>query len=253
MCGSNAHAADCAPMEEVTALFKKAIQSEDEQEYDQSLSHYIKGLNVLLDIIKSQPKHPNILSMKEMFKKYALRAEKIKTIQKSRTSNVTEKSTVTNIKISDGETGWDYERILSPCFLEPYDSMTVEDPYLLTDHQFANFVRLCELVLKKSQKLKSVTLYTKSNSTYTIVDKIQELTQSLGNYGVKLGVNFNENLHDRCIKFSNGYNVILGRGLDIFKALKNPNPRAKYTIGSYDFTFRECHETTITIYKNNHV
>ncbi len=53
-----------------------------------------------------------------------------------------------------------------------------------------------------------------------------------------------DSLHDREIEFNNGWVIKIGRGLDYFKA-----PSAKFSIGFWDFDLRECHQTTIDIYR----
>ena len=46
--------------------------------------------------------------------------------------------------------------------------------------------------------------------------------------------------HDR---FSNGWVIKIGRGLDYFKA-----PTGKFAVGYCDFDLRPCHSTTVDIF-----
>ena len=48
-------------------------------------------------------------------------------------------------------------------------------------------------------------------------------------------------------RFSNGWVVQIGRGLDIFKA-----PDSKFSVGYCDMRLRHCYETTINIFHRSH-
>ncbi|KAH9286481.1 MIT domain-containing protein 1 [Echinococcus granulosus] len=56
--------------------------------------------------------------------------------------------------------------------------------------------------------------------------------------------NFSSLLHDRQIRFNNGWVVKIGRGLDYIK-----NAPCKFVgLGVHDFDFRPCLQTTIDIF-----
>lgn len=59
----------------------------------------------------------------------------------------------------------------------------------------------------------------------------------------RLEIGFSQTLYDREIRFSNGWVIKIGRGLDYFKP-----PPGKFCIGFCDFDLRECHETVVDIY-----
>ena len=73
--------------------------------------------------------------------------------------------------------------------------------------------------------------------------RLQGLKNSLKKHNINLEVGYSATLHDREIRFNNGWIIKIGRGLDYFKA-----PPGKFCIGFCDFNLRECHETVIDIY-----
>lgn len=73
--------------------------------------------------------------------------------------------------------------------------------------------------------------------------RLQGLKNSLKKHNINLEIGYSTTLHDREIRFNNGWIIKIGRGLDYFKA-----PPGKFCIGFCDFNLRECHETAIDIY-----
>jgi hypothetical protein len=52
------------------------------------------------------------------------------------------------------------------------------------------------------------------------IKQLSEIEHSLKSYGIDLSISYSETLHDREIRFSNGWTVKIGRGLDYFKPTK---------------------------------
>lgn len=73
--------------------------------------------------------------------------------------------------------------------------------------------------------------------------RLQGLKNSLKKHNINLEIGYSATLHDREIRFNNGWIIKIGRGLDYFKA-----PQGKFCVGFCDFNLRECHETVIDIY-----
>ncbi|KAF0988175.1 hypothetical protein HZS_1188 [Henneguya salminicola] len=238
-------------MKDANSNLKTAVFLDREKNYEDALGFYITGLNDLLIQIKKSTSSVLTELLRAKFKTYAQRAEEIKEEIKKAEGEKILNSTV--IKIQENEKGWDYEKIFNVCFDTPFESVVVEDPYTSQTHQYINFLRFCELLLHKSTLLKKICLKTKldESSEYTQKEQIKELQQSLGSYDVILTVEYSKSLHDRTIIFSNGYTVILGRGLDIFKPIRINDKIGKFSIGFYDYKHRECHETSITIFKSS--
>ena len=87
--------------------------------------------------------------------------------------------------------------------------------------------RLCELLVVKCQRLKRIRLKSgRSDSCQERQQqdqKLKEIGQSLveSTGGVELVVEYDDVIHDREIRFDNGWIVKIGRGLDIFKGNEN--------------------------------
>jgi hypothetical protein len=75
------------------------------------------------------------------------------------------------------------------------------------------------------------------------MDSLANLKGSLSRYSIELHVSHSPSLHDREVRFSNGWIVKLGRGLDYFK-----KPQGQFSIGFHDYDLRECYQTTIEIF-----
>lgn len=68
---------------------------------------------------------------------------------------------VQSITIAEGETGYSYEQIFSNYLDGNVEWIVVEDPYIKARYQVHNFVRFCELAVKKCcRKLQRLDLHT---------------------------------------------------------------------------------------------
>lgn len=123
--------------------------------------------------------------------------------------------------------------------------ITIEDPYLKTTHQLRNLLRLLELIVSVNDAYE-VLLVTKNDGAEQDV-ALSEMKQSLREAGISLSWKFSETLHDRCIRLSNGWKIVLGRGLDIWQ--KPPSNAGKYFIGASDMSLRKTLECEIHILK----
>ena len=144
-----------------------------------------------------------------------------------------------------GDTGQSYESIIGP-YLKGAKEIIVEDPYIRLTHQVQNFVRFCETVVKLSavKKIRLVTGYdddTQLNETRTRLD---ELAQSLLEMDIVLDVKLNRTLHDREIRFDNGWVIKIGRGLDFYQ-----KPAGWFEVGANDLSLRKCLETKVDAYR----
>ncbi len=148
-------------------------------------------------------------------------------------------------RIFYGDTGHSYESIFGE-YMAGAKSVTVEDPYIRLNHQVANFVRFCEM-LANSGTIKSIKLTTgfdDENQKLEIAEKLESLAQSLSEVDIKLDVDFDSNLHDRQVTFSNGWVVKIGRGLDMYQKAES-----FYAIGNYDQSQRKCLETMVDVFR----
>ena len=146
--------------------------------------------------------------------------------------------------IAYGDTGYSYDTIFGP-YLPGAKFVIVEDPYIRTSHQISNFVRFCETVVKAAtvRKLTLITSYDQQTDLAAVNDKLAELKQSLLDYDIALNVKLNEKMHDREVRFDNGWVIKIGRGLDFYQ-----KPDSWSAVGASDFNLRRCLETKVDIY-----
>lgn len=148
-----------------------------------------------------------------------------------------------------GDTGYSYETIISP-YLARAKEVIVEDPYVRLTHQVQNFVRFCETVIKVGaiKKISLVTSYDDSTQLAELQEKLDELKDSLLELDVVLEVQVNPNMHDREIRFDNGWVIKIGRGLDFYQ-----RPEGWFSVGANDLSLRKCLETKVDIFKEDGV
>ncbi|KFP62547.1 MIT domain-containing protein 1, partial [Cariama cristata] len=159
------------------------------------------------------------------------------------------------IRIEENATGFSYEKLFQEYLTETVSEVWVEDPYIRHVHQASryslyNFVRFCEMLVKGPCKVKTIhllTSYDEGSGRSKQVSGLEEIQQSLRNYGVTLNIAFSSSIHDREIRFNNGWMIKIGRGLDYFK-----KPQGHFSIGSCDFDLRRCHETTVDVFHIKH-
>ncbi|XP_066563030.1 MIT domain-containing protein 1 isoform X2 [Amia ocellicauda] len=194
-------------------VLKRAVELDTSARFQESLVCYQEGIQLLLDVLKEGKYHEQI-------------------------------------KITENATGYSYEKLFKPYITEALTEVCVEDPYIRHIHQLYNFLRFCEMLLKAPCKVKKINLLTsrdegESNSLQATV--LHEITQSLQSHGVALDTQFSSTIHDREIRFNNGWIIKIGRGLDYFK-----KPQGKYSIGYCDYDLRPCQETTVDVFHTKH-
>ncbi|XP_037860129.1 MIT domain-containing protein 1 isoform X3 [Chlorocebus sabaeus] len=154
------------------------------------------------------------------------------------------------IKIEENATGFSYESLFREYLNETVTEVWIEDPYIRHTHQLYNFLRFCELLIKRPCKVKTIHLLTSLDEGTEQVQQsrgLQEIEESLRSHGVLLEVQYSSSIHDREIRFNNGWMIKIGRGLDYFK-----KPQSRFSLGYCDFDLRPCHETTVDIFHKKH-
>lgn len=154
------------------------------------------------------------------------------------------------IKIEENATGFGYESLFKEYLNETVTEVWIEDAYIRHTHQLYNFLRFCEMLIKKPCKVKTIHLLTSLDEGYGNVQQssgLEEIKESLRKHGVLLEIEYSSSIHDREIRFNNGWIIKIGRGLDYFK-----RPQGRFSLGFCDFDLRPCHETTVDIFHNRH-
>ncbi|CAH1776800.1 unnamed protein product [Owenia fusiformis] len=235
-------------------LLSRAVQLDTAKRFTEAIVCYQEGIQLLLDVMKVTQEESKRQAMRQKVEEYMVRAEKLKThIEEEKQSGRYHEQ----ILIKNDSTGHSYERLISRFIDGDLTLVEVEDPYIRSNHQIYNFLRFCEVLIKAkhNHNLQRIILTTgkdgnNPNSTQAHNDqkrKLDELAANLLTYQVQLQVQYKDNLHDREIRFDNGWIIKVGRGLDYFKATNG-----KFVIGFCDFDLRKCHETTVDIFHKKH-
>jgi ATP-dependent Lon protease len=145
------------------------------------------------------------------------------------------------VEIADGAQGYTFDRLFGD-HLRRAKQVTVEDPFISRPHQVANFLRLCELLVRLGT-VENITLLTKDvpDEAYA---RLESIRRSLAGFGIKLEIRQDPSLHDRCIRTDTGWTIHLGRGLDLYK-----RPEDFCAVGATDFALRPCFKTSIVYRK----
>jgi len=146
-----------------------------------------------------------------------------------------------------GETGFSYQAIFGG-YLEGATSATIEDPYIRSQHQIHNLVRFFEMLVT-SGNVKKVHLITGSDDQVQQAeasDRFAQLQASAEPAGIVFTWEFSDTIHDREIRFDNGWVVKIGRGLDFYQ-----KPDNWFSVGSADMTLRPCLETKVDIFRGS--
>jgi ATP-dependent Lon protease len=148
-------------------------------------------------------------------------------------------------RIHYGATGFSYATIFSD-YLPGAEEIVLEDPYIRGHHEVLNFLRFCETAVRlgKPKKIKLVTFFDNDLERNETLAKLHNIGLSLKPFEVELEVSINATPQDREIRFSNGWSIKIGRGLEIYQ-----KPDDWLSIGSSDLDLRPCLETTVDIFR----
>ncbi|NXU17267.1 MITD1 protein, partial [Pardalotus punctatus] len=215
---------------------KRAVQLDVASRFQESLVCYQEGIDLLLQVVKATT---------DEAKKHRYR-QKI-----SELTSLSDGKYHKQIRIEENATGFGYEKLFQEYLTEIVSEVWVEDPYIRQVHQASrywlyNFLRFCEMLVKGPCKVKTIhllTSYDEGIGRSQQMSALEEIKESLSNYGVILNIDFSSSIHDREIRFNNGWMIKIGRGLDYFK-----KPQGRFSIGYCDFDLRPCHETTVDVF-----
>ncbi|XP_040517233.1 MIT domain-containing protein 1 isoform X2 [Gallus gallus] len=197
---------------------KRAVELDLASRFQESLVCYQEGIDLLLQVVKGTKDEAKKQRYRQKISEYMTRAEDIKKhIEKEKQDGKYHKQ----IKIEENATGFGYEKLFQEYLTEIVSEVWVEDPYIRNVHQ--------------------------GNGRNQQTSGLEEIKQSLRNHGITLNVAFSSSIHDREIRFNNGWMIKIGRGLNYFK-----KPQGRFSIGYCDFDLRPCHETTVDVFHTKH-
>ncbi|XP_077984392.1 MIT domain-containing protein 1-like [Glandiceps talaboti] len=227
------------------SILKSAVELDGSSRFTEALACYREGIQLLMEVMKVTKNESKVKAMRDRISEYMTRAEKLKDhIEEEKSAGRYHEQ----YHIAKDSTGHSYKTVFGKFIDEYLTNVEVEDPYVRSTHQIYNFLRFCELLMKPPSRVKKIVLTTGSDEAnfHQQKSRLDELKESLSKHGVQLIVNVSSSLHDREIRFNNGWIIKIGRGLDYFKAT------GKFAIGFCDFDFRHCHETTVDIFHSKH-
>uniref|UniRef100_A0A0M3HW28 MIT_C domain-containing protein n=1 Tax=Ascaris lumbricoides TaxID=6252 RepID=A0A0M3HW28_ASCLU len=228
VCDANTESADCHPS------LSPAVSSCSESDSSaQSLSEPSPSKQ------KFVRRAPGSLRIEEVFSEAEAR-------KSSKGYNV---KLVKEIRIEDGSTGYGYDKLFVDALNSRLRSVFVNDPYIRLKSQAieewwaANFVVFCEVLMSNAPNLQKIILRTQNDPSVDHRALFSHLRWALFQNGIRLEIQRSETIHDREIRFDNGWIYRIGRGLDYFQ--KQPY----LTVGLSNYNLRRCLETIVCITK----
>ncbi len=121
----------------------------------------------------------------------------------------------------ENQRGVSYETLLLP-YLRGATTITIIDPYIRLPHQGRNLVDLLALLASAKDPadeiaVKLVTKEDRSEFQKQHLLMLKEIQDEAAAVGINFTVDWDETIHDRSVRADNGWNIQLGRGLDIFQ------------------------------------
>lgn len=146
-------------------------------------------------------------------------------------------------RIHYGATGHSYEAIFGD-YLPGAEEILVEDPYIRAHHQIVNFLRFCETAVRHGsvKKIVLVCRFDNDEEEDEAMAKLFTIADSLKVYDVALEIRKHPTLHDRQVKLSNGWRIVIGRGFDLYQ-----RPDDWLQVGANDLDLRPCLETNVDV------
>ncbi|XP_021113724.1 MIT domain-containing protein 1 isoform X2 [Heterocephalus glaber] len=212
-------------------VLKRAVELDSESRYQQALVCYQEGIDLLIQVRKGTQDHTKRCYLREKITHYMDRAEDIKKyLDQVKEDGKYHKQ----IKIEENATGFGYESLFKEYLNETVTEVWIEDPYIRQTHQLYNFLRFCEMLIKKPCKVKTIHLLTSLDKGFGKVQQssLEEIKESLRNHGVLLEIEYSSSIHDREIRFNNGWMIKIGRGLDYFKHPQVKNHLSLFTMNT---------------------
>ena len=155
-----------------------------------------------------------------------------------------------HLKVHYGDIGYSYEDVFKD-YLIGAKEVTIQDPYIRQKHQISNFLKLAELLVKIGD-CKTIHLVTSSDDLEQERENnyaFEQIADSLFENEVEFTFEFSNTIHDRQIETSNGWRIVMGRGLDYFQSLAGNYMQ----VGANDQSLRSCLETSFDFIKNKNL
>ena len=153
---------------------------------------------------------------------------------------------IKNISVRESQSGISYLNLFGE-YLKGASQITIEDAYIRLPYQIKNLIEFLSLIAQQKEmdeevKVNLVTWNTEDRIPDSI-DAFDEIQESVSDLGITFTYEFKD-IHDRKISTDTGWDIILGRGLDIYE------PRKGYTVDEFIQKYRKCKAFTATYIHN---
>uniref|UniRef100_A0A183D4P8 MIT_C domain-containing protein n=1 Tax=Gongylonema pulchrum TaxID=637853 RepID=A0A183D4P8_9BILA len=136
---------------------------------------------------------------------------------------------VKELRINDGDTGFSYNKIFVDGIDDQLETVVVDEPYMRVHEQ---------MLVTRAKNLRRIVLCTQNDC---LQEKLNQLRNDLITRHIVLTIKCSNSMHDREIRFDNGWTYRIGRGLNYFKRERH------FTLGMTDYEFKKCFETVVCI------
>ena len=152
-----------------------------------------------------------------------------------------------HLKIHYGDVGYSYEDVFKNYFVGAKE-VIIQDPYIRQNHQISNFLKLAELLVKigDCNKIHLITASDDYQQESENKSSFEQISDSLFENDIEFTFDFSDTIHDRQIETSNGWRIVMGRGLDYFQSLAGNYLQ----IGVNDQSLRPCLEAGFDFIRN---
>nr|KAF6448009.1 microtubule interacting and trafficking domain containing 1 [Rousettus aegyptiacus] len=182
-------------------VLKRAVELDSESRYQPALVCYQEGIDLLLQVLKGTKDDTKKDNLRKKITGYMDRAENIKKyLDQEKEDGKYHKQ----IKIDENATGFSYESLFQEYLSETVTEVWIEDPYIRYIHQLYNFLRFCEMLIKRPCKVKTIHLLTsldEGGGKEQQISGLKEIKESLKSHGVLLELEYSSSIHDREIRF----------------------------------------------------
>ena len=134
---------------------------------------------------------------------------------------------------TENRKGVSYDKLFGPYILGA-SKIVVTDPYVRFFYQIRNMMEFVEMVIRRTPPEEQVSVHLITGADDGDVERQRELLDSIADACAGSGVEFTWEFdatgtgHARYIEISNGWKIVLDRGLDIFQA---PVKKGGFTLG----------------------
>lgn len=152
-------------------------------------------------------------------------------------------------EIREGSTGYTYERIFRP-YIDDAKKIRIEDPHIRLPFQVDNFLRFCALAVRigSVENIELITGIHTDEQSDDVDSRLETLRRDLKSRNIEFDWRRDENIHDREVRFDNGWMVKIGRGLDIYQ-----KPDSWVSVSAADFSLRPCRQTKVDVFRYDEI